>query len=322
MSKKDKPKKSAYIKNFMWKLIDLFRIIGMVAVVFLIIFTLINYGKLSAVTGQIGFLIIIALEILLEVVLHKLSDVTSDKEAEARNDIEFDENGLYRKKNNIQKLSKAEREELGKQRLAEVERLLGTGTLRKITKDGSDCPMADLKAMTGLIPVKKKVKEIAARTEFDRKEKLGGSDSGYHMCLYGNPGTGKTTIVKIITGILYKEKIISKNQFLEIDGNSLRGDTARETAEKISLLVRFSKGKVLFIDEAYAMLDASDSQDVIATLIKAMEDHRKDFVLIVAGYEQEMKQMIEANPGFKSRISTYLHFPDYDGEQMCEIFNS
>lgn len=317
-----KPKKSAYARNFMGKCLDLLRIIGMTLLVIVVLLTFISYPRIFPIVGKIGFLIIIAIELIGVVTLHKLSAVTWQIEAAARNDIEFDENGLFRAKNNIQKLSKAEREELGKRQLAEVERILGTGTLRKITKSGSECPMKDLKNMTGLFSVKRKVKELAARTEFDRKAKI-NSDSGYHMCLLGSPGTGKTTVVKIITGILYKERIIKYNQFLEVDGNSLRGDTAKETSEKINLLVRFSKGKVLFIDEAYAILASSgSSQDVIATLIKLMEDHRKDFVLIVAGYEAEMKCLIEANPGFKSRIGTYLHFPDYSNQELMEIFSA
>lgn len=319
-----KPRKSAYIKKTAGIALEVLRILAMIGVAMGLALMLICYNRIIPVIGSTGIIIVICAGLALEIILHKLSYATWKMQADARNDIEFDENGLFRAKNEIQKLSKKEREELGKRQLAEVERILGTGTIRKMTKNGSTTPMKDLKAMTGLLPVKNKVKELSARIEFDRKNGHSSSDNGHHMCLFGNPGTGKTTIVKIITGILYKEGIIRYNQFLETDGNFLRGDTARETNEKINLLVRFAKGKVLFIDEAYAMFSGSAyaSQDVIATLIKLMEDHRKEFVLIVAGYEEEMKQMIEANPGFKSRISTYLHFPDYSNEELCQIFST
>lgn len=272
---------------------------------------------------RIGFIIFLVIFAIVEAVLHALKEPIWRMLADARNEIEFDENGLYRAKNEIQKLSRPEREELGKRQLAEVERILGTGTLQKITKEGSYTPNKDLKAMQGLFPVKEKVREITARMEFDHANKS-EIDSTYHMCFYGSPGTGKTSVVKILTGILYKNGIIKKNEYIETDGNFLRGDTAKETNEKINLLVRFAKGKVLFIDEAYSMFsgDTGTSQDVIATLIKLMEDNRKDFVLIVAGYKDEMKQLIEANPGFKSRISIYLDFPDYSNRELVDIFSS
>lgn len=321
-----KAKKSAYIKEFWGRFLDILRLAGMGLLAFLLIYGTFKiftdaYAKREMEKGITRFLIFFTIVIVGEIILHKLKDATWQVQANARNEIEFDENGLFRAKNNIQKLSKAEREEIGKRQLAEVERVLGTGTLRKITKDGSDDPEADLKAMMGLAPVKRKVQELQARMEFEHENHT-SMDNGHHMCFFGSPGTGKTTIAGIMTGILYKNRVIKKNQFIETDGNFLRGDNPRETSEKINLLVRFARGKVLFIDEAYSMFDGGGSQDIIATLIKLMEDHRKDFVLIIAGYEDEMKELIEANPGFKSRISEYLYFPDYTNDELCNIFSS
>lgn len=324
---KDKKKKNnAESRKNTALALELLRYIAMVLILVWFLFKAAgNFSNfLYGTTAQrIGFVIFLAIFAVVEAVLHALKEPIWRMLADARNEIEFDENGLYRAKNEIQKLSRPEREELGKRQLAEVERILGTGTLQKITKEGSATPNKDLKAMQGLLPIKKKVKEITARMEFDRVNK-NQIDSTYHMCFYGSPGTGKTTVVKILTGILYKNGVIKKNEYIETDGNFLRGDTAKETNEKINLLVRFAKGKVLFIDEAYSMFsgDAGTSQDVIATLIKLMEDNRKDFVLIVAGYKDEMKQLIEANPGFKSRISIYLDFPDYSNRELVDIFSS
>ncbi len=242
-----------------------------------------------------------------------------------RNAREFDENGLSRKYNEYQKLSKKEREEVSKQRLAEVERLIGTGTLKKITKEGSKNPEKDLKELLGLKEVKDQVAEMSARMEFDKKyqkNKRTINISSHHMCFIGPPGTGKTTLAKIMTGFLYRYGYIKVNKYIETDGNFLRGQTPGETSQKTSLLLSMAKGKVLFIDEAYALFSGPGAQEAIASIIKVMEDSRDEFILILAGYEHEMEQLIHSNPGFFSRIGHILHFNDYTNEELYKIFIS
>ena len=132
--------------------------------------------------------------------------------------------------------------------------------------------------------------------------------------------THNTTIARIMTGFLFRYGYISKNQIIEVDGNFLRA--GEYTAQKVNLLCQKAYGGVLFIDEAYALMYSSDGsgEEAIATLIKQMEDHRGQFVVILAGYTDEMKQLLSLNPGFTSRIKEYLFFPDYTDEEMRQIF--
>ena len=131
--------------------------------------------------------------------------------------------------------------------------------------------------------------------------------------------THNTTIARIMTSFLYQYGYIKENKCIEIDGNFLKAGT--DSATKTELVIREAFGGVLFIDEAYALMDSSDAsgEQVIATLIKQMEDNRDKFILILAGYTNEMKKLIAANPGFESRIKDYLYFPDYNEVEMREI---
>lgn len=130
--------------------------------------------------------------------------------------------------------------------------------------------------------------------------------------------THNTTIARIMAGYLYKYGYIKKNKCLEIDGNFLKA--GEYSAEKTSIVIRRAMGGVLFIDEAYALMGDQAGAEAVATLIKEMEDHRGDFVLILAGYTNEMRQLLEYNPGFASRVKEYLTFPDYNAREMEEIF--
>ena len=263
-------------------------------------------------------------------------DYIVKQERKTRAEQEFNEDGLSMNYDELQALSKAERAEVAKQRLADMERILSTGTIRKMTKEGSKDPDADLEKLLGLPDIKKQIREMNARMEFDRQKmqddikanKRKKNDhnkemiSSMHMCFFGPPGTGKTTSCKIITGYLFRNGYIKYNQYLEADGNTLRGETPAETTEKTRLILKAAKGKVLFIDEAYALLSSADAQEAMGTLIKAMEDDRNDFIIILAGYEKEMKTLIEANPGFYSRITQYLYFGNYSIEELCDIFSA
>jgi stage V sporulation protein K len=137
------------------------------------------------------------------------------------------------------------------------------------------------------------------------------------MCFFGNPGTGKTTVARIITGFLFRYGYIRKNRIVEIDGNTLKA--GEYTAAKTEIIIEHALGGVLFIDEAYALMSGLGSDEAIATLIKQMEDHRGDFILIIAGYSDEMRALIQTNPGFSSRIKEYLDFPDYSDNEMVDI---
>lgn len=246
----------------------------------------------------------------------------------ARRSAEYDEFGLSKTKGRYEYLSKAERDQIDLQKTADMERVLNTSAMKKMTKSGSLQPDKDMQELIGLQPVKDKMEEMVARMQFEKmtnkgkkKKEKSNSMSGRHMVFYGSPGTGKTTVARILTGFLYEYGYIKENKCVEVDGNFLKagGDTALKT----ELVIRQSYGGVLFIDEAYSLMDAADGsgQDAVAAIIKQMEDNRDRFILIMAGYTNEMKFLLEANPGFESRIKEYLDFPDYDDEEMREIFS-
>ena len=251
---------------------------------------------------------------------------------QTRRDVEYDEFGISKSKGNYEYLSKKERDQIDLKKTADMERLLSATALKKMTKPGSTLPMKDLQNMIGLLPVKQKIEEMVARMQFEQeenqqkgkrnKQKNMGAMGGRHMCFTGAPGTGKTTIARIMTGFLYKYGYIKDNKVIEIDGNFLKAGT--ESALKTELVVRSAYGGVLFIDEAYALMESGDGsgEQAIATLIKQMEDNRDKFILIIAGYTNEMKMLIDQNPGFESRIKEYLDFPDYDYIEMREIAQS
>ena len=227
-------------------------------------------------------------------------------------DNEYDEFGNS-KKSNYATLTRKEREQMDKEKLQQMEMLFPTSVMNKIVKEGSKNPEKDLQDMIGLPLVKQKVTEMAARMQFEReamtKEKKEKKQTrseygmnGRHFVFYGSAGTGKTTVARIITGFLYKYGYIKENKCIEIDGNFLKAGEMSDT--KTKLLIQKAYGGVLFIDEAYAIMDgtAEYGKAVIATLIKEMEDNRDKFTVILAGYKNDIKRLLDTNEGFKSRI--------------------
>lgn len=247
---------------------------------------------------------------------------------ECRRDVEYDEFGLSKTKGRYEYLSKAEKDQIDLQKTADMERVMNTSVMKKMTKQGSKDPRKDMDELIGLIPVKTKMEEMVARMQFEsmtnskkkKKEKKENGMSGRHMVFYGAPGTGKTTVARILTGFLYQYGYIKENKCVEVDGNFLKA--GQDTALKTELVIRQAYGGVLFVDEAYSLMDSMDGtgREAIATLIKQMEDNRDRFILILAGYTEEMKYLLNANPGFESRIKEYLDFPDYNDDEMLQIF--
>lgn len=248
-----------------------------------------------------------------------------DLRVKYRRSVEYDEYGNSKSKGRYEYLSKAERDAIDLQKTAVMETLVSTPAIKKMTATGPDNPMKALEQMTGLDSVKSAVREMVARMEFERQEKRKKKDNaffGRHMVFYGPPGTGKTTVARIMASFLQEYGYIKHNKCLEVDGNFLKAGT--DSAMKTEMVIRHAFDGVLFIDEAYALLDSSDGsgEQVIATLIKQMEDNRGKFILILAGYTDQMRQLIEANPGLESRIKDYLDFPNYSNDEMWEIFKS
>lgn len=246
-------------------------------------------------------------------------------------DNEYDEFGRSKKKS-FDNLTRQQREEMDLQKTAQMELLLPTSVIKKITKKGSVEPEKDLEKLIGLYSVKQKVTEMTARMKFEmdtykdakKKHDKNAKDprgmNGRHMVFYGNPGTGKTTVARIIAGFLYKFGYIKENKVIEINGGFLKAADMSE--EKTKLVIQQAYGGVLFIDEAYSIMEGSGQygKAVIAELIKEMEDNRDRFTVILAGYRNDMKRLLDANEGFKSRVKEYLEFPDYNAQEMQQIF--
>lgn len=158
----------------------------------------------------------------------------------------------------------------------------------------------------------KKIKAYAKRNQRH-------ADFNLHMCFYGNPGTGKTEVARILSRILYDAGVLDEAKLVETDAHGLIGRHVGETAPKTQAKIYDALGGVLFIDEAYSLAGGSAGsygEEAIAVLLKEMEDRRGQFCAILAGYKKEMTQMIRTNPGLESRIQFTLEFPDYTREEL------
>ena len=182
--------------------------------------------------------------------------------------------------------------------------------------------------MVGMTEVKEKVLEFEDYVEFVKKarnNKINIPIGNMHMIFTGNPGTGKTTFARVIAKLLFEFGIVHENKLIEVERKDLIGEYIGQTAVKTTEVIDRAMGGVLFIDEAYTLsLYEKGSRDfgaeAIATLIKAMEDKKEQFVVIFAGYKNEMKGFIESNPGIASRIGYVFDFPNYTAEELTEIF--
>lgn len=187
-------------------------------------------------------------------------------------------------------------------------------------------PMEELNNMIGLESVKEEVQSLINYVKLMKEREQNGlksPDVTYHCVFSGNPGTGKTTVARLLARIYKNLGVVSKGQLIETDRSGLIGQYTGHTAPKTNAIIDQALGGVLFIDEAYALNEGENDaygQEAVATLLKRMEDDRDDLVVIVAGYTEEMKKFIETNPGLKSRFTRYIDFPDYTPDELYRIF--
>lgn len=179
--------------------------------------------------------------------------------------------------------------------------------------------------LVGLEEIKKLIFEILAFNQINNERiELGlkAESQVFHMLYKGNPGTGKTTVARIMADLFHEMGILSKGHLVEVERADLVGEYIGHTAQKTREHIKKAMGGILFIDEAYSLLRGGDKdfgRESIDTLVKAMEDNKNDFILILAGYTNEMRELLESNPGINSRFPIQLHFKDYKLSQLMEI---
>ena len=186
--------------------------------------------------------------------------------------------------------------------------------------------MAELDSYIGLGAVKEEVHNLINMVQvykLRREHDLPTTDMSLHMVFTGNPGTGKTMMARMMARIYHALGILSKGQLVEVDRSGLVAGYVGQTALKTQKVIEKAMGGVLFVDEAYALNGKSENdfgQEAIDTLLKAMEDHRDDLVVIVAGYTDLMDKFIHSNPGLESRFNRFLLFEDYSLDELMAIF--
>ncbi|MCR5222408.1 MAG: AAA family ATPase [Lachnospiraceae bacterium] len=184
-----------------------------------------------------------------------------------------------------------------------------------------------LNNLIGLESIKKDVKELISLVEmqkYRRKHGMKDLPVSRHLVFMGNPGTGKTTVARILAKLYRSIGVLEKGQLVETDRGDLVAGYVGQTALKTKEKIEEAMGGILFIDEAYTLNKEGNDfgQEAIDTILKAMEDNRDKFIVIVAGYPKLMEEFINSNPGLKSRFSKYFNFPDYTEDELYAVFNN
>ena len=187
--------------------------------------------------------------------------------------------------------------------------------------------MTDLNELIGLSSVKQELESLRNLIKIQKMRAENGlpnTNMSYHMVFTGNPGTGKTTVARIVAGIYKEIGILKKGQLVETDRSGLVAEYVGQTAPKTNAKIDEAMDGVLFIDEAYTLVGEGNDYgaEAIATLLKRMEDNRNRLVVILAGYTNEIKEFIESNPGLQSRFNRYIQFEDYNADELVLILKS
>ena len=193
-------------------------------------------------------------------------------------------------------------------------------------KPSLDELLSQLDALVGLENIKKDIKSLINLIKVRKlreQNDLPVAPMSMHMVFMGNPGTGKTTVARLVGGLYAAIGALEKGQLVEVDRSGLVAGYVGQTALKTQEVIKSALGGVLFIDEAYSLASGGENdfgRESIETLLKAMEDHRDNLVVIVAGYTRPMQEFLDSNPGLESRFNKFFFFEDYTGPQLTEIF--
>ncbi|MCK8123739.1 AAA family ATPase [Pseudoalteromonas sp. 2CM39R] len=193
-------------------------------------------------------------------------------------------------------------------------------------KFSSNMPIEKLNSMIGLESVKKHINKIDAFLKVQKARK----DIGFqevkiskHMVFTGNPGTGKTTVAKIVADILKEFGFLSKGDILEVTRSDFIGQYLGESEKKTAEIFKKAEGSILFVDEAYSIFQGGGDEfgkAILPAFLTNLESYRDDMVVIIAGYKAEMDKFLDSDPGLRSRFSEYIHFDDFNSEELIEIF--
>jgi AAA+ superfamily predicted ATPase len=196
----------------------------------------------------------------------------------------------------------------------------------KHTKQPAKPGTTQLKSLIGLESVKEEIETLTNFIKIQQTRESKGlktSSVSYHCVFTGNPGTGKTTVARIVADIYKNLGILGKGHLVETDRSGLVAEYVGQTAAKTNKIIDTALDGVLFIDEAYSLISKNDNdygKEAIATLLKRMEDNRDRLIVILAGYSKEMQDFIDSNPGLQSRFNRYIEFPDYSAEELFQVF--
>lgn len=185
--------------------------------------------------------------------------------------------------------------------------------------------MQELDSLVGLDGVKRHINEIYAFMEIQKRrsrEKLHTESQVLHMVFKGNPGTGKTTVARILGKLFKQAGILPKGHLIEVERADLVGEYIGHTAQKTREQIKKSLGGILFIDEAYSLARGGEKdfgKEAIDTLVKGMEDHKDNLIVILAGYKEEMNKFMQTNPGLRSRFPIHVSFPNYSTDELLAI---
>ncbi len=185
--------------------------------------------------------------------------------------------------------------------------------------------LRELDNLIGLTEVKKLVREIYAFIEIQKrreKERLNTEPMVLHMIFKGNPGTGKTTVARIMGKVFREMGVLSRGHLIEVERADLVGEYIGHTAQKTREQLKKAYGGILFIDEAYSLARGGEKdfgKEAIDCMVKAMEDHKDELILILAGYQKEMEKFMQTNPGLRSRFPIHIDFLDYNRQELLQI---